>query len=173
MENKLAELNSRQEDLTAQIKAKTEEHMKEAQEPVRITKHNESTSQGVEKLEDELKKQHDKKKKLDYEIRQINANLDKHQTKTEEVIKDFKACQEDEKQIEFQKRNQQLYLNDLNNRNNEMQQSNQIILKDITTTKVEKKKIELDIKATKKQYNESFQRFTNNEKETRQLQSQI
>ena len=69
MENKLAELNSRQEDLTAQIKAKTEEHMKEAQEPIRITKHNESTSQGVEKLEDELKKLHDKKKKLDYEIR--------------------------------------------------------------------------------------------------------
>ena len=54
-----------------------------------------------------------------------------------------------------------------------MGQSNTIINKDITTTKVEKKKIELDIKATKKQYNESFQRFTNNEKETRQLQSQI
>ena len=55
METDLAEVNQRQEDLSGQIKAKQEEHMKEAQEPIRITKHNESTSQGVDKLEDELK----------------------------------------------------------------------------------------------------------------------
>ena len=39
-----AELSNRQEDLSNQIKQKQEELMKEAQEPVRITKHNESTS---------------------------------------------------------------------------------------------------------------------------------
>lgn len=59
LENDLAELNSKQEDLNGQIKQKQEEQMKEAQEPVRITKHNESTSQGVDKLEDELKKLRD------------------------------------------------------------------------------------------------------------------
>ena len=44
MEKDLDDLNSRNEDYAAQIKAKQEELMKEAQEPIRITKHNESTS---------------------------------------------------------------------------------------------------------------------------------
>ena len=87
------------------------------------------------------------------------------------MIKDLKASQDDDKMIVHQKSNQLLYLQDLEGRNKEMIHSNAIILKDIQTAKVEKKKIELEIKATKKSYNESFQKFTNNEKETRQLQS--
>ena len=64
MDNDLAEQNTRQEELQAQIKAKQEELMKEAQEPIRITKHNESTSQGVEKLKEEVSKLNETKKKL-------------------------------------------------------------------------------------------------------------
>ena len=64
MDNDLAEQNTRQEELQAQIKATQEDLMKEAQEPIRITKHNESTSQGVEKLKEEVNKLNETKKKL-------------------------------------------------------------------------------------------------------------
>ena len=56
--------------------------MKEAQEPVRITKQNESTSQGVEKLQDELKKLHDTRKRHDYDLSTLQNKI----TKLEEKI---------------------------------------------------------------------------------------
>lgn len=43
----------------------------------------------------------------------------------------------------------------------------------INQTKAEKKKKDIDIKTIKKRYNDLFQDYTNAEKETRQLQSQI
>lgn len=48
-----------------------------------------------------------------------------------------------------------------------------MILDDVAAAKAEKKKVELQTKLVKKKYNDFFQEFTNNEKETRQLQSQI
>lgn len=54
-----------------------------------------------------------------------------------------------------------------------MQEQNANIQNEITQSKSEKKKIELQIKQVKKKYNDFFQEYTNMEKETRQLQSQI
>ena len=86
MEKDLDDLNARQEEYAAQIKARQEELMKEAQEPIRITKHNESTSQGVDKLQDELKKLRETRKKLNFDINSINTKIDK-QNNLEEDIK--------------------------------------------------------------------------------------
>ena len=89
METDLAEVNQRQEDLSGQIKAKQEEHMKEAQEPIRITKHNESTSQGVDKLEDELKKLRAVSKKQDFDLSILKKNIEKTQEKEKVLTADL------------------------------------------------------------------------------------
>ena len=83
MENDLAELNARQQELNEQIKAKQEELGSEQEQPVRILKQNESTSQGVATLEDELKKKQEAKKKLEYEVRVLNENIEKIEVKAE------------------------------------------------------------------------------------------
>lgn len=83
MENDLAELNARQQELNEQIKAKQEELGSEQEQPVRILKQNESTSQGVATLEDELKKKQEAKKKLEYEVRVLNENIEKIEAKAE------------------------------------------------------------------------------------------
>ena len=63
--------------------------MKEAQEPVRITKHNESTSQGVDKLEDELKKLRDIKKKHEFDMKTLNNKIDTVNLKNESLVKEL------------------------------------------------------------------------------------
>ena len=73
--------------------------MKEAQEPVRIIKHNESTSQGVDKLEDELKKLRDVKKKHEYDMNSIKNATDKANDKIAENTKELKAQQEEKATI--------------------------------------------------------------------------
>lgn len=50
---------------------------------MRILKQNESTSQGVATLEDELKKKQEAKKKLEYEVRVLNENIEKIEAKAE------------------------------------------------------------------------------------------
>ena len=98
MEEMLAELNSRQEDLNGQIKQRQEDYMKEAQEPIRITKHNESTSQGVDKLEDELKKLREIKKKHEFDMKTTNAGIEKANKKIEDHSREFEAARlEDQK----------------------------------------------------------------------------
>ena len=85
-----AELSNRQEDLSNQIKQKQEELMKEAQEPVRITKHNESTSQGVDKLEDELSKLREVKKKHEFDLKSLNKKIEDLKKKEDEVNKELR-----------------------------------------------------------------------------------
>ena len=73
--------------------------MKEAQEPIRITKHNESTSQGVDKLEDELKKLHDTKKKHEHDMKTLNNGIDKANKKKDENIRELDAARIEESRI--------------------------------------------------------------------------
>jgi len=98
MEENLAELNSRQEDLNAQIKQLEEDYMKEAQEPIRITKHNESTSQGVDKLEDELKKQREIKKRHQHDMKMNENAIEKATKKMEDNSRELEVARnEDQK----------------------------------------------------------------------------
>lgn len=83
-------MNARHDDLNAQIKAKQDEQQKEAQEPIRIIKHNESTSQGVEKLKDELTKLRENKKRVDFDIRSLKANIEKKRKLEDEIRADLK-----------------------------------------------------------------------------------
>ena len=57
---------------------------------MRITKHNESTSQGVDKLEDELRKLREVKKKHEFDLKSLNRRIDDMKKKEDEVHKDFK-----------------------------------------------------------------------------------
>lgn len=66
--------------------------MKEAQEPIRITKHNESTSQGVDKLQDELKKLLDVKKKHEFDMKTLTAGVEKANKKIEDHNREFEAA---------------------------------------------------------------------------------
>lgn len=100
MENDLAELNARQQDLNEQIKAKQEELQSEQEQPVRILKQNESTSQGVATLEDELKKKVEAKKKLEYEVRVLNENIEKIEVKAEQLGQDSVYWKNQEHQVQ-------------------------------------------------------------------------
>ena len=70
--------------------------MKEAQEPIRITKHNESTSQGVDKLEDELKKQREIKKRHEHDMKSLTNNIDKANKKMDENARELDAAKIEE-----------------------------------------------------------------------------
>ena len=173
METDLDTLNHRQEDFNNQIKQKQEEYMKEAQEPIRITKHNESTSQGVDKLEDELKKLHETRKKKEFDLKSLNSNIDKIKKKEEELLKDLKLQQDEDIQNQHLKIHNENYKRDMDQRNKDLAAQELMIKGEIINTKAEKKKVEQQIKQVKKKYNDYFQEHTNMEKETRQLQSQM
>lgn len=130
--------------------------MKEAQEPVRITKHNESTSQGVDKLEEEMKKLKEIKKKHEYEVKSLNSNIEKINKKEEEIRKDLKLSQDEDRHIQSEKISTEKFKRNLEVRNKEMIKENNDILDEITDSKARKKKVELEIKQAKKKYNEHF-----------------
>lgn len=145
--------------------------MKEAQEPIRITKHNESTSQGVDKLEDELKKLRDTKKKHEHEMKNLNNNIEKANKKMEENARELDTCKMEEHRIKSDNQMSLAKVKNIEQENKIKQTENADIHEQITATKAEKKKKEIEIKTVKKKYNDCFQDYTNSEKETRQLQS--
>ena len=128
--------------------------MKEAQEPIRITKHNESTSQGVDKLEDELKKLRAVSKKQDFDLSILKKNIEKTQEKEKVLTADLDQNQNDAKNLAQSKRQSQHYKQDLDQRNKDIQDQNETILNEINAAKAEKKKVELRMKSVKKQLNE-------------------
>lgn len=70
--------------------------MKEAQEPIRITKHNESTSQGVDKLEDELKKLREVKKKHEFDMKTLNNGIEKANKKMEDHNRELETARQED-----------------------------------------------------------------------------
>lgn len=135
MEEQLAELNSRQEDLSGQIKQKQEDYMKEAQEPIRITKHNESTSQGVDKLEDELKKLLDVKKKHEFDMKTLKAGTDKANAKIEDNSKELEYAENELRDINKKKKEHYDQCREYTSANKEMQAKNAKIVEEVTEIK--------------------------------------
>ena len=96
-ETELTELKGREEEYEAQIRLKEEDKIKEQQEPIRITKHNESTSQGVDKLEEELKKQSDIKKKHEFDKKNLDKKIKDVATKESDQWEELRVAKEEDK----------------------------------------------------------------------------
>ena len=130
--------------------------MKEAQEPIRITKHNESTSQGVDKLEDELKKLRDTKKKHEHDMKTLNNGIEKANKKMEENARELDISRAEESRIKIENQMSCSKVKNIEQENKIKQAENADTLEQITATKAEKKKKEIDTKTVKKKYNDCF-----------------
>ena len=98
--------------------------MKEAQEPIRITKHNESTNQGVDKLKDELEKLREKKREITFTINGLNTKVEKQNTLEENVQLDLQRSEQTKNQLHLEIRNQEQSGKELDARVRDLQEKN-------------------------------------------------
>ena len=124
-------------------------------------------------LQEEINKKQATKKDLEYQQKGQLSLLQKLQDKKKEIDDESDKKQEENGYL-------MACQNTAATRNRELSlaiqsstELNQQTMDQITETKADKKKVEISIKQVKKKYNDAFQEFTNMEKETRALQTQI
>ena len=173
LEKKLEEKNAEQENKEKQIGEMEELAVKEAQEPIRIEKQNESSQNGVQALQEDRDKLSKQKKDLEFQSGKLDASLDKLKADLEAIKKDFDSKEKELNLLGKDVNNLTATQQALEKDAQEFGMMNSQINYEIKDIQTQKRLVENHIKQRKKEFNEFDKVRKQQEELARGLQSDI